>query len=1179
MRWPDLRSYGFQLQMEIRETPGFGEERFIGAVGDWQEHPDVPSKLRGLGFEVVDGVHEIAAAGLRVKDLRIAFPRCQIVEMPTEAVILPFRNRHAHASELPTGLTSEPERSPGYQKLEGVWAEALNQEGRTIDGMFALWKALVPAQYEFASSRWALSNEPMFGAPTDTTFSGVLAFIKGVGQRALVDGTALETPVVKDGSSAARLSTKAEQIRSVQHEHQIRYEGFRIFVAELGAACHDDELASLSDRIAAKDLELRKAYAEVATEIEQSALALEKARLADEQEKELACFTHYDQSKHLKKPHAAKYKEWFTITTGGAASWCCAGHFLDLGGNGKSSEPHIGGYQSRINAERSKAIRSLPFSIENDPADEVLLPRLLWEAGTAGTVVVLTGRDRVERLDARFVHYFVSKYGTGTQFRSPLNRTGVGEIKVVVEDAVVGVVMPVHVDGFFDNVVAVDRMVARLRRDASEAADKSGYDLLLKFCGGVAATEVTGYFGGQPAKFRINAVHPGPVANQWFVMAEASGPGLEGNGRRAFSGVLVEGTLDNADRMADFAARTMPGFYVRGDSESDVSRVEEEQPSRVKKDRIGDFGEHIGGSRKDLASKLAEFGDFSGMNETERSELIAKDQLWPSPVWSEKAREADVDPVAVAMVKMLRDGISPYPTRGRWSWKLGDGRRIRVAERATDDATLSSYVGLLRHLRDRTLSIRSMDDYRTFCSELIETTTSTRGNYTTTNFEFVGHGTALKQAWSAMKRRRGGADCLQWVLLTADHALQEAQRQVGRGLFEKKAVQRVKVDSPVIEMRPHLAHLDRKGPDYRQGDVSVETFASTFGFRGGEWGNWQSQEDRRQVLNLAFDSLMDLSRILKVPASALSLNGDLAIAFGARGHGGRALAHYERARRVINLTKLSGAGSLAHEWAHAWDHHIGMRVGQGYASAQPTEGARAGQLATVMRSIAKKTQEKEDTLRACGIRAANEVERVRSFMDFAIRQMKEPDSSVVAEMREAASYVASADLAGKKEALKAFRDHFERHVVVDGRLPGFDKRVLHDVRYAISGASLERLARMATEEGYFPVQVVTDYISEAGKLDERRSKRYFTEPWELFARAFESYAFDRLHGSTGPSDYLVHGVEEGRYSGPSYAGNPYPQGKERREIGDAIEKAMAVWAQSLRHVQGKAHEYEVESMA
>ena len=55
----------------------------------------------------------------------------------------------------------------------------------------------------------------------------------------------------------------------------------------------------------------------------------------------------------------------------------------------------------------------------------------------------------------------------------------------------------------------------------------------------------------------------------------------------------------------------------------------------------------------------------------------------------------------------------------------------------------------------------------------------------------------------------------------------------------------------------------------------------------------------------------------------------LALAFGARGQGlSGAVAHYERNYGVINLTKMQGAGALAHEWFHAADHYFGRQDGK-----------------------------------------------------------------------------------------------------------------------------------------------------------------------------------------------------------------------------------------------------------
>ena len=86
------------------------------------------------------------------------------------------------------------------------------------------------------------------------------------------------------------------------------------------------------------------------------------------------------------------------------------------------------------------------------------------------------------------------------------------------------------------------------------------------------------------------------------------------------------------------------------------------------------------------------------------------------------------------------------------------------------------------------------------------------------------------------------------------------------------------------------------------------------------------------MINQAYDGLMDLSVIVGAPPKALSLNGELALAFGARGSG-NAMAHYEPGQVVINLTKGKGAGSLAHEWFHALDNYFAKKRGSEFTDS------------------------------------------------------------------------------------------------------------------------------------------------------------------------------------------------------------------------------------------------------
>ena len=125
------------------------------------------------------------------------------------------------------------------------------------------------------------------------------------------------------------------------------------------------------------------------------------------------------------------------------------------------------------------------------------------------------------------------------------------------------------------------------------------------------------------------------------------------------------------------------------------------------------------------------------------------------------------------------------------------------------------------------------------------------------------------------------------------------------------------------EILPVPDHVQRKGVERRTKDATPEMIMETFGPRAIEFGNWNNQEERQLLLNHFYDSALDLADVLNLPPKALFLNGELALAFGARGHGlSGAKAHYERDYGIINLTKMSGAGSLAHELWHAYDHYF-----------------------------------------------------------------------------------------------------------------------------------------------------------------------------------------------------------------------------------------------------------------
>lgn len=109
-------------------------------------------------------------------------------------------------------------------------------------------------------------------------------------------------------------------------------------------------------------------------------------------------------------------------------------------------------------------------------------------------------------------------------------------------------------------------------------------------------------------------------------------------------------------------------------------------------------------------------------------------------------------------------------------------------------------------------------------------------------------------------------------------------------------------------------------------DLDMDAILKEYKLKGFEFGNWLSNNDRYDFLIGAMSSLKDLSSILKT--KNIGINYSIGIAFGARGLGGRAMAHYEPRLNMINLTKTKGEGCLAHEYGHALDYTIGTYVDQ-----------------------------------------------------------------------------------------------------------------------------------------------------------------------------------------------------------------------------------------------------------
>lgn len=409
---------------------------------------------------------------------------------------------------------------------------------------------------------------------------------------------------------------------------------------------------------------------------------------------------------------------------------------------------------------------------------------------------------------------------------------------------------------------------------------------------------------------------------------------------------------------------------------------------------------------------------------------------------------------------------------------------------------------------------------------------------------------------------------------------------------------------------PRPENTVRKGLDRRKGDAKDADFIRVFGFRGVEFGNWNNQAERQELLNDAFDGLMDLAEILNIPPAAISLNGELALAFGARGQGlSGAKAHYEPERAVINLTKLNGAGSLAHEWWHALDHYFGRQDGKAPSEwVTNADGSRSLKIAkhfedmSVTSGFSYKSNVREDVQEAYKQlvqtifrKSENYIEdtvKVESFVSSARNNLKDQLDKLRADLNRELDpkYYKRFNKAASAEQLAEFdtvaellltgtaltteirhnnnknsrnifsgarwsNDALDKLSViyksVRGR-SGFNaeqKGVLDRLRqYMNTYAQRLKLLAEAQNGTEKAKMIPTDFAMNAKELDQGRGTDYWITTPEMTARAFQGYVEDKISQNSGYSPFLNFGPESAAIFTPWGFKRPFPTGTERKAI-------------------------------
>ena len=366
-----------------------------------------------------------------------------------------------------------------------------------------------------------------------------------------------------------------------------------------------------------------------------------------------------------------------------------------------------------------------------------------------------------------------------------------------------------------------------------------------------------------------------------------------------------------------------------------------------------------------------------------------------------------------------------------------------------------------------------------------------------------------------------------------------------------------------------LEHIERDGPSNginENNHATGQMYLDTFGFSGGEFGNWMNEKDRQASLDFGYDALMDLADALNIEPQDISLGGELSIAFGSRGRSGAA-AHYEPLRKVINLTKMHGAGSLAHEWGHALDNIFsqklkGSDVDTWLTDCRGTGSNLLGSVQDLVKSFKYKRPSSDDA------RALAE-KYCESYKDTFTSCFKEATDSIDDSLwqkfsNEVNNLIYSSELS-RDDAMQVFANINDYLQSNNEKLISVgDVKMLYGKIVEANTAFNDYLLKPPLEQtDFYKNSVVFD------SLFSKDSKGYWQSTKEMFARAFACYISDKLPYR---SDYLCGHADS---FSSVFNGKPIkavPEGEERKLINQNFDKVITQLKDlGLLHEQNRVH--------
>ncbi len=601
--------------------------------------------------------------------------------------------------------------------------------------------------------------------------------------------------------------------------------------------------------------------------------------------------------------------------------------------------------------------------------------------------------------------------------------------------------------------------------------------------------------------------------------------------------------------------------------------------------RPEDFGQKIGGARKDLwKGRGLDLEDMEGMNEGEAARYVTKDNIWEKPDYG-KLMEEGASVRAAFFIKEVRNAL---PVKAVYSYKDDTPEKIRQRQEA--------YIRFIRDMKEMLLKVKTDTDIRNFFETFVNdgTYVEREGSYLIkrtekgfpitdklvkamqmgrAGFGRMDHKIEKEQFGLPPEKKLPRGYQVRYLAARQEYVVVKGGRVAAEGIkSEQEAREKAEElhKTAAASRKRHfvpkqLEQIRRDGPSCGitpEHPADGNLYMEEFGFRGGEFGNWMSGADRQASLDMGYDAFCDLASALGIEKGGVSLGGRLAIAFGARGQGGHAAAHYEPMREVVNLTKLKGAGSLAHEWGHAFDDIAGKRLGlSGFLTAcaqdeRAPESVR--ELLAAMKYRPSTAEELEETYQKSVERSERALKRTldallpEQRMDGAeLLEWEKKKREVSAQIKEKSRTETYGDEAAWIEVLAEEIGSYRKKLTGRELERGFREQLCSAIYRLACTYRRPPESRMAE----------TDFYKNSLYADGLCSKErngYWQSSEEMFARAFACYVKDRLPWR---SDYLCGHAETSVF--PDVSGKEpgirkaYPEGEERKRINECFDRLIA----------------------